>query len=195
MALRGVGYSIVPAVVPEHLRLPAWGTPSWAHEADTWVNKATKQDNQGDARRPMWDLSVRGKEVVAAVLEATSRWHGLRTGEQACMSFPEAGLKALATDEGAGEQKLHYDYDWATCEGTELYHRSALWGAHTEFEISAKVGGRDCPTVRIAVEPQHVLYFRSDFYHGGGNHVADMARFHGYEVPSGEHPPYDSVYY
>ena len=136
--------------------------------------------------------------MVTAVLEATSQAAGLRTGEQqADLTFPVAGLKVLATDKGAKIQQLHYDYSAARCAGKELYYRSALWGAHAAFEIVAQadIPGRLMPPVTIRVAPRHVLYFRSDFRHAGGSHVTHMPRFHGYEVPRGVEPPFDSVFY
>ena len=151
--------------------------------------------NLGDESRPMWNLSARGEEVVIAVLEATSQHAGLRTDEQAGMTFPAAGLKVLATDEGAEIQRLHCDYMPAQCAGRELYCRSALWAAHAPFEIVARAGTAGSLQETIRVAPQHVLYFRSDFRHGGGRHVSYMPRFHGYELPRGEKPPFDSVFY
>ena len=183
------------AVVPEHLQLPAWGAHAWQQEAESWLDESSREINLGDEDRPMWNLSARGRHVVTAVLEATSQNAGLRTGEQAGLTFPAAGLKVLATDKGAKIQQLHYDYSAAGCAGKELYYRSALWGAHAAFEIVAQADTPSSLPVTIRVGPRHVLYFRSDFRHAGGSHVTHMPRFHGYEVPRGVEPPFDSVFY
>ena len=90
---------------------------------------------------------------------------------------------------------MHCDYMPAQCAGRELYCRSALWAAHAPFEIVARAGTAGSLQETIRVAPQHVLYFRSDFRHGGGRHVSYMPRFHGYELPRGEKPPFDSVFY
>jgi len=164
----------------EHLRMVAWCGPCPTQVAG----------GEGRWRYEVQDAHAR--TALAHMFEETLAHNGL-LGLRSALAHA-ANIYALRTLNATTPptQARHTDYDPALvmhmADGPHVVPLSAIWAPIGGFQLV--VGPKHAPIekcTKVHVPAGHIVVFRGDLCHGGGEHMSAYMRFHAYLAMRGVH--------